>query len=302
MVTTRWVEACLEAGWCQEEAAHGLDAGALADEGAGQSGGGPPLLAASAGGSLAAARRPAASLALLDEATTLSDSLVPAPSIGAGVPPTAADGWGGPAAAPAPMLRGPSRLQRGGSAADVVTAAAAAADPLQQQQQQQQQQAVAQPAAAASQAALDEQLAWDDATPTYLDAVRLRLLGCSAGETEEALGLVRRGAAKRYADWRDDLNHLVVSCRWAGRVGNRAARQRASTRQAPCRRGPTPRQPPPRVPPHATHTAGGLRAGPRRGRGCARLSVGAPRLRGRRPGLAAPGGWMWGARGRALLL
>ena len=44
--------------------------------------------------------------------------------------------------------------------------------------------------------------------------MRLRPLGCTPGESLEVLQLVRRSAAKRFSDWRDDLNHVVVSWAW----------------------------------------------------------------------------------------
>ena len=71
--------------------------------------------------------------------------------------------------------------------------------------------AIARRAEAEAVAALEAQLEGDDSAPTYLDAVRLRLLGCGVDEHREALGLVREGAAKRFNDWTDDLHHIVVS-------------------------------------------------------------------------------------------
>ncbi len=203
VVTTRWVDASLEAGWCQDEAPFFLVAdGGAPREGAGDSAA-AALLPLAAGVEPAAARRAPPTAALLDEATTLSE-LAPGGSGGvlaAAVEPTAA----------APAARGPSRLQRGASAADVAAmrgaADAAAADEEQEGGAAAQAAAALQggaalQAAAAAAAAgmptqeeLDEQLEWDDDTPTFLDAVRLKLLGCSQAELREALGLVR--AAER---------------------------------------------------------------------------------------------------------
>ncbi|PSC67627.1 DNA topoisomerase 2-binding 1-A isoform X1 [Micractinium conductrix] len=72
--------------------------------------------------------------------------------------------------------------------------------------------AIARRAEAEAVAALEAQLEGDDSAPTYLDAVRLRLLGCGVDEHREALGLVREGAAKRFNDWTDDLHHIVIGC------------------------------------------------------------------------------------------
>lgn len=211
VVVTRWVEESVEAGWCQDEAAYTLGEGPAGGEGAGQSGGRGSTLARHPAGVLKAG------WGQEEETSTLSEPLAPAASCGetfsGGVAPSAcAPTDDGLPAQPAP--RGPSRLQRTGSVAEgtgqgagwagppmrgsaEVLAAAAAA----QQQQRQ---------VAAAAAVLEAQLDWDDATPTFLDSVQLRLLGCSAAESREALGLVRQGAAKRFADWNDGLHHLVV--------------------------------------------------------------------------------------------
>lgn len=190
MVTTRWVDASLEAGWCQDEAAF-----ALLDEpreGAGQSDGAAALLPLGAAAEAAAARWAPPTALLRDETTILSD-LVPAG--GCAFPPAAVE----PSAA-APAARGPSRLQRGAGAADMaaVQAAGAAAADEEQEGGDTLQGALALQAAAGAAATrmptreeLDEQLEWNDDTPTFLDAVRLKLLGCSQPEMREALGLVR---------------------------------------------------------------------------------------------------------------
>jgi hypothetical protein len=169
---------------------------------------------------------------MAEETTRLSD-LAPDGSMGVpGVPPTESTGGDAPPGGlpQQQQQRGPSRLQRGASLADAATSRQAAAAAIQQQQQQQapepqhqQYQQLALPAAPAHavarqqaaqlEAQLEDQLDWDDDTPTFLDAVRLRLLGCTPLESRECLGLVRQGAAKRYADWRDDINHVVVSWR-----------------------------------------------------------------------------------------
>jgi hypothetical protein len=106
----------------------------------------------------------------------------------------------GAAGLPLPPARAPSRLQRGNSmplqpaAAAEPLSAAVSAVPLRRPPQQQ----------------LDEQLDWDDGIPPFLDAVRLRLVGCSQAEAQEGLQLVRHSAAKRFSDWRSDINHVVV--------------------------------------------------------------------------------------------
>lgn len=262
VVVPQWIYDSEQAGWCQDEAAYGLaDTGG---EGVGQSGGGAlppppaaPLLAA-----------PAAGLTLMDEATRLAEPLAMA-----SVPPSRAAPTAGE-----PPPRPPSRLQRAGSgvppepgAGAIVPAAQAHAQP-----------AAAQAAAAAQQAALQAQLEWDDETPTFLDAVRLRLLGCTPGEAQEGLDLARRGAAKRYADWRDDLHYLVVRAArcagcavlcWARCAGRAAPGRRRNASGAPgwadrCRRWlalppprrdalprlpPNPHTTPPRHPPQPQH-------------------------------------------------
>ena len=192
VVTTRWVDASLEAGWCQDEAAF-----ALLDEpreGAGQSGegGAAAALPLGAAAEAAAARRAPPTALLPDETTILSEL---APAGGGGFPPAAVE----PSAA-APAARGPSRLQRGAGAADIAAAAAAADE---EQEGGGTLHGALVPHAAAGAAAtrmptqeeLDEQLEWNDDTPTFLDAVRLKLLGCSQPEMREALGLVRPCAA-----------------------------------------------------------------------------------------------------------
>jgi hypothetical protein len=184
-VTTRWVEACVEAGHCQDEAPYATAAAA----------------ATPAPACLGAQRQLQPAHSLMDEATSL---LAPAGSSdGSAVPPSAPAGDG----TAAPLRRAPSRLQRGASAGDApawpgdagAPAAAATLPPPPHAQQ-----------AAVDAAELDAQLGWDDSTPPFLDAVRLLPLGCTPGELRECLQLVRAGAAKRFADWRDDLNHLVV--------------------------------------------------------------------------------------------
>lgn len=194
MVTSQWIHDSEQAGWCQEEAAYALpNAGG---EGGAQVGGGllPPPPAAPP------VAPPPAAVSLMDEATRLAEPLAAAN----GPPSRAAPAAG--EAAPRP----PSRLQRAGSSlqpeAGAADLAAQALVPRGAQQA----------AAAAHQAVLEAQLEWDDDTPTFLDAVRLRLLGCSPAEGQEALDLVRRSAAKRFADWRDDLHYVVVSERECG--------------------------------------------------------------------------------------
>lgn len=188
-MTTRWVDASLEAGWCQDEAAF-----ALLDEpreGAGQSDGAAALLPLGPAAEAAAARRAPPTALLPDETTILSEL---APAGGGGFPPAAVE----PSVA-APAARGPSRLQRGAGAADI--AAAAAADEEQEGGGTLHGALALQAAAGAAatrmptQEELDEQLEWNDDTPTFLDAVRLKLLGCSQPEMREALGLVRPCAA-----------------------------------------------------------------------------------------------------------
>ncbi|KAL4420056.1 hypothetical protein ABPG77_007495 [Micractinium sp. CCAP 211/92] len=188
VVTSQWIHDSEQAGWCQEEAAYALPN--TGGEGGAQAGGGllPPPPAAPP------VAPPPAAVSLMDEATRLAEPLAAAN----GPPSRAAPAAG--EAAPRP----PSRLQRAGSSLQpepsATDLAVQALVPLGAQQA----------AAAAHQAALEAQLEWDDDTPTFLDAVRLRLLGCSPAEGQEALDLVRRGAAKRFADWRDDLHYVVV--------------------------------------------------------------------------------------------
>jgi hypothetical protein len=235
-VSTRWVEESLEAGWCQDEAVF-----EVSDDDCGGQTGGPGDAAAAAAAAAAAVRRsaplPAAaapSALLVEETTRLSD-LAPDGSMGVpGIPPTESTGGDAPPSGlppPQPLpqqQRGPSRLQHAASLSDAATSRLAAATATQKQKQQQapdpqhqQYQQLALPAAPAHavarrqaaqlEAQLEQQLNWDDGTPTFLDAVRLRLLGCTPLESRKCLGLVRQGAAKRYADWRDDINHVVVS-------------------------------------------------------------------------------------------
>ncbi|KAL4440616.1 hypothetical protein ABPG75_003617 [Micractinium tetrahymenae] len=197
VVTTKWVEDSERAGWCLDEAAYGLaDTGG---EGAGQTGGAAPLPPPAAP---PAAAPTAAALTLMDEATNLGEPLGMAC-----VPPSCAAPTAGE-----PAARPPSRLQRAGSAMPPEQCADALALQAQTAAAQQAAAAARQVAqqAAAHQAALEAQLEWDDETSTFLDAVRLRLLGCSPAESQEALALVRQGAAKRFADWRDDLHYIVV--------------------------------------------------------------------------------------------
>lgn len=203
VVTTRWIDASLEAGWCQDEAPFVLqDDSSAAREGGGQTedGAAGALLPPAAGGAdpTAAAQGALPTAALLDDATMLSAELAPAGSGGwasaAAVEPSAAAPTAAAAAAPA---RGPSRLQRGTRAADV--AAVQAADEAAAAEEEREGGAVvpggaglqAAAARAPTQEELDEQLEWDDGTPTFLDAVRLKLLGCTQPEIREALGLVR---------------------------------------------------------------------------------------------------------------
>ena len=235
-MSTRWVEESLEAGWCQDEAAFEVSD----DDCGGQTACPGDAAAAATAAAAAAVRRsapaPAAATpsAMMAEETTRLSDLAPDGSMGVpGVPPTESTGGDAPPGGlpQQQQQRGPSRLQRGASLADAATSRQAAAAAIQQQQQQQQapepqhqqyQQlalpaapahAVARQQAAQLEAQLEDQLDWDDDTPTFLDAVRLRLLGCTPLESRECLGLVRQGAAKRYADWRDDINHVVVSWR-----------------------------------------------------------------------------------------